>query len=247
MKFLYKVLRIKEWFSSKLTMQIGIFLMLAFCCGLNPISLLKPFSLFVAYAITYFALGYIANDLSDIKSDKRVGKRNAFQDVGIGVGITLFVILSVLNIGIALIVSQNWIYILIIGFGYLLGIFYSFKPLRFKERGVLGLIVASLCQRNLQLAIIPFLFNVNIVLFALMNVLSFINGIRYILIHQYMDYDNDIKSGTTTFAINKRDLTKKIIVTCFSFELALTIGCFVYALIFNSYILCLIQIGRAHV
>lgn len=243
MKFLYKVLRIKEWFSSKLTMQIGIFLMLAFCCGLNPISLLKPFSLFVAYAITYFALGYIANDLSDIKSDKRVGKRNAFQDVGIGVGITLFVILSVLNIGIALIVSQNWIYILIIGFGYLLGIFYSFKPLRFKERGVLGLIVASLCQRNLQLAIIPFLFNVNIVLFALMNVLSFINGIRYILIHQYMDYDNDIKSGTTTFAINKRDLTKKIIVTCFSFELALTIGCFVYALIFNSYILCLIPLA----
>ena len=243
MKFLFRVFRIKEWFNSKLTMQIGIFLMLAFCCGLDPISLLKPFFLFIAYAITYFALGYIANDLSDIKSDKRVGKRNAFQDVGIGVGITLFVILSILNIGIALIVSRNWIYILIIVFGYLLGIFYSFKPLRFKERGVLGLIVASLCQRNLQLAIVPFLFNVNIVLFALMNVLSFINGIRYILIHQYIDYDNDIKSGTTTFAINKRDLTKKIIIVCFAFELALTLGCFVYALGFDSYLLFLIPIA----
>lgn len=84
MKFLYKAFRINEWFNSKLTMQIGIFLMLAFCCGLDSVSLLKPFILFVLYAITYFALGYIANDLSDIESDKKVGKRNAFQEAGIG-------------------------------------------------------------------------------------------------------------------------------------------------------------------
>ena len=71
MKFLYKAFRINEWFNSKLTMQIGIFLMLAFCCGLDSVSLLKPFIIFVLYAITYFALGYIANDLSDIESDKK--------------------------------------------------------------------------------------------------------------------------------------------------------------------------------
>ena len=243
MKFLYKAFRINEWFNSKLTMQIGIFLMLAFCCGLDSVSLLKPFIIFVLYAITYFALGYIANDLSDIENDKKVGKRNAFQEAGIGKGMILFIILSVLNIGIALAVSRSWVYILIIVFGYLLGIFYSFKPLRFKERGILGLIVASLCQRNLQLAIVPFLFNVNMALFALMNALSFINGIRYILIHQYSDYDNDIKSGTATFAVNKRQLTKKIIIFCYALELCLTVGSFVYAVCYKSYWLSLIAAG----
>ena len=242
MKFLYKVLRIKEWFNSKLIMQIGFFLMFAFCCGLNSKNFVKPFIIFGAYAITYFALGYIANDLSDIKSDQRAGKRNAFVEAGIGYGIALFILLSVLNIGIALIVSQSFIYICIILFGYLLGIFYSFKPFRFKERGVLGLIVASLCQRNLQLAIIPFLFNVDMLLFWGINLLSFINGIRYILIHQYIDYENDIKSGTTTFAINKRNLTKKIIISCFSIELVLIIVCFGWALRYQSFWLLLIPV-----
>lgn len=243
MKFLFKVFRIKEWAGSKLVMQTGIFLMLAFCCGIEAAAIWKPFLLFAAYSATYFALGYIANDLSDIKSDRQAGKRNAFQEKGAPCGIALFVLLSVLNIGVALIISLNRIYILIIGFGYLLGIFYSFKPLRFKERGVLGLIVASLCQRNLQLAVIPFLFEVDYILFALVNALIFINGIRYILIHQYLDSGNDIKSGTETFAVNRLALTKKIIMICYAAELVLMMSCFAYAFGLDGYYLLFIPVA----
>ena len=132
MRFLYKAFRIKEWVSSKLTMQIGFFLLFAFCGGADALFMLKPFALFVAYAVTYFALGYIANDLSDVAVDKKVEKRNAFIDKGIGLGVFLFVLLSLLNIGVALLISRYWLFLLLIVLGYLIGIFYSFKPFRYR-------------------------------------------------------------------------------------------------------------------
>ena len=221
MGVLKRIFRISEWFTSKLPLQISVFLILAFLTGLNASSLLFPFLLFIVYSITYFSVGYIANDLSDIESDRLAGKRNAFTNTKVWVGVVAFLVASLLNFATIIFIKRDGAFLLIAFIGYLLGIFYSFKPFRFKERGVLGLLTASLCQRNLQLWIIPFLFQVNWPIFILLNAVCFIYGIRYILIHQYMDYENDLKTGTKTFVISAIKITKGIIHLCVALEMLL--------------------------
>lgn len=243
MRFLCKVFRIKEWFNSKLIIQIGFFILLAFWCKIDSVTLLKPFFIFVAFMIICFALGYMANDLSDIKSDKKVGKQNAFENKGIGIGIIFFVVLTFFYFLCMYLVCRNPILTAIIVLGYFIGIFYSFKPVRFKERGALGIIVSSLCQRNLPLMMALALLDVDIILFILINVLNFTNGVRYILIHQYNDYDNDIKSETTTFVTNKRNVANKLIFLCFCVELSLMIVCCIYVRKFLPEFAYIIPVG----
>ena len=89
----------------------------------------------------YFSISYLANDLSDIEDDKKAGKRNAFRDTNISVGIVAFIVTTFLHFTSVVLISLTWQFIVFSVVGYLFGIFYSFKPLRFKERGVVGLVV----------------------------------------------------------------------------------------------------------
>ena len=219
MKVLKSIFRVSEWFGSKLPLQIAMLLLFAYASGQDAEDIFVDFLLFVAYSITYFSISYLANDLSDIEDDKRAGKRNAFKDTSVGFGIGAFIVVTVLHFTAVLFISLKWQFILLAIIGYLFGIFYSFKPFRFKERGALGLVVAAFFQRNLQLFVISFMLDVDWLLFALINVASFVYGIRFILIHQYMDLENDEISGTKTFVRSAKNVTKAIIYTCILVEL----------------------------
>lgn len=221
MGFLKKIFRVSEWFTSKLPLHIAIFLLFAYIAGYDAQDIVWNFFLFIAYAITYLGLNYLANDLSDVEDDRKVGKRNAFQNTSIKIGVAAFIITSFIHFLIVLLINISWQFIVFAIIGYLFGIFYSFRPIRFKERGVLGLIVASFFQRNLQLFVIPFIFDVNWVLFSIINVASFVYGLRFILIHQYIDYENDKASGTKTFVGRAKKITKAIIYSCLVIEMIL--------------------------
>jgi 4-hydroxybenzoate polyprenyltransferase len=108
--------------------------------------------------------------------------------------------------------------------------FYSLPPLRFKERGILGLIVASIAQRSLP----------GLVFFAtyrhwetdtlLFSFLYFFVGLRWIIAHQIWDFENDSNSGVRTFAaqIGKDRLTGLLKWLVFPVELALLAALIVY-------------------
>lgn len=236
MNILKRIFRVSEWFGSKLPLQIAVFLILAYNVGYDAKTIATKFVLFIAYSVTYFSISYLANDLSDIEDDKKAGKRNAFRDTSINVGIVAFVITTLLHFASVVLISMTWQFLVFSAVGYLFGIFYSFKPFRFKERGVVGLVVASFFQRNLQLFVIPFMFVVDWVPFVLINVASFVYGIRFILIHQYMDYENDKVSGTKTFVGKAKKITKLIIYICVSIELAVIFVSFAMLLIEISYL-----------
>ena len=214
MNVLKRIFRVSEWFGSKLPLQIAVFLLLAYNVGYDAKNIATKFVLFIVYSVTYFSISYLANDLSDIEDDKKAGKRNAFRDTNISVGIVAFVVTTLLHFASVVLISITWQFIVFSVVGYLFGIFYSFKPLRFKERGIVGLVVASFFQRNLQLLVIPFMFEVDWLPFVLINIASFVYGIRFILIHQYMDYENDKVSGTKTFVGKAKKITKLIIYIC---------------------------------
>ena len=237
MNVLKRIFRIPEWFGSKLPLQIAVFLLLAFYVGYDARTIAINFVLFIVYSVTYFSISYLANDLSDIEDDKKAGKRNAFRDTNISVGIVAFIVTTLLHFTSVVLISLTWQFIVFSVVGYLFGIFYSFKPLRFKERGVVGLVVASFFQRNLQLLIIPFMFEVDWLPFVLINIASFVYGIRFILIHQYMDYENDKVSGTKTFVGKAKKITKLIIYICVLIELAV---------IFVSFAMLLVKISHLY-
>ena len=223
---LKRMFRVSEWFGSKLPLQIAIFLFYAYSAGHNARTLLYPFFLFIVYSVTYFGISYLANDLSDVRDDEIAGKSNAFHTSSVKVGVAAFIIATAVHFASAMLISFSWEFLLFSLVGYLFGISYSFKPLRFKERGVLGLIVASFFQRNLQILVIPFIFAVDPVVCAFINIACFIYGIRYILIHQYIDYENDLKSGTRTFVGSAKRVTKRIIITCVLLETLISAVCF---------------------
>ncbi|MBQ7383734.1 MAG: UbiA family prenyltransferase, partial [Clostridia bacterium] len=208
----------------------------AYRVGYDAKTVVLDFLLFIAYSITYFSICYLANDLSDVEDDRKAGKRNAFSETNIKVGIAAFIITSLIHFGIVLLISFKWQFVLFALMGYLFGISYSFKPFRFKERGVLGLVVASFFQRNLQLCIIPFMFSVDWIPFILINIGSFVYGIRFILIHQYMDYENDKISGTKTFVGKAKRITKQIIYSCVFIEIAVVFVAFSLVLADISYL-----------
>jgi len=236
MNVLKRIFRVPEWFGSKLPLQIAVFLLLAFNVGYDARTIAINFVLFIVYSVTYFSISYLANDLSDIEDDKKAGKRNAFRDTNISVGIVAFIVTTFLHFTSVVLISLTWQFIVFSVIGYLFGIFYSFKPLRFKERGVVGLVVASFFQRNLQLLVIPFMFEVDWLPFVLINIASFVYGIRFILIHQYMDYENDKVSGTKTFVGKAKKITKLIIYICVLIELAVIFVSFAMLLVKISYL-----------
>jgi len=105
---------------------------------------------------------------------------------------------------------------------YMSAIVYSAPPLRLKEKGTWGIICASLGQRVFPLLITYSVFE-HFKLDTIVFVgLSFLIGLRWILVHQLLDRDRDLKTNVQTF------------VTCTSKEKAYDLILFLFALEFIS-------------
>ncbi|GHV15384.1 hypothetical protein AGMMS49938_13500 [Fibrobacterales bacterium] len=169
------------------------------------------FSRFITYFMSYFlfmfmflAFSYVINDFSDIKVDRASGKNKVIYDIK-----PYAIILSLS----AMFILGNTPFLIITGFSisgiitiatiYFFGATYSIKFLRFKEKGLIGLIECAIAQKCLPLFILFFLVDVNMFQFGVWLLIMFMNGLRYILIHQLLDYENDIKAGVKTFLSSK--------------------------------------------
>jgi len=202
MKNLFKFLRMPEWYDSKVPMLLSVYL---FFFIMEPEQ--YSFSSFVSYFFAYWlflfmflAFGYVINDFSDIEADKAAGKTKVIFNIRpIVVIISLIAMVVLGNIPILLITGFSISSVVVIAVIYFFGAAYSIKFLRFKEKGILGLIECSVAQKCLPLLILFFIVEVNILYFVAWILLMFLNGLRYILIHQLIDYENDIKTGIKTF------------------------------------------------
>lgn len=148
--------------------------------------------------------GYVINSYADRESDARVGKHPEalyFSKQQIKLVLTFFAIPS-----IAIPLSFPDIKIQILGIAtFLLVTFYSLKPVRFKERGISGIITAALTQRTLPFLLFVYLippkYNPVIAYFLLLW-LSLI-GIAIIMTHQFADFEKDKKSDVNTWAVER--------------------------------------------
>jgi len=165
------------------------------------------------------------NDFSDISVDRISGKENAASRLSGGQqAIALLIILLTGLLAFAPNYRNSLATIFLVLF-YLFSILYSVGPIRLKERDVVGIICVSLAQRVLPLLIIFAVFEhfgYDTLVFA---ILSFLIGIRWILIHQLLDRDKDISAGVGTFAANRApERVFRAMLFCFVMEIVSLIG-----------------------
>ena len=89
--------------------------------------------------------------------------------------------------------------IFFIAVAYFFAIFYSIPPIRFKERGIWGLLVSATAQRSFICLFFFSLYDRYSLDTWLFFLLFTVIGIRWILVHQLIDIQNDMNNEVHTF------------------------------------------------
>jgi 4-hydroxybenzoate polyprenyltransferase len=145
------------------------------------------------------AYGYTINNFADRKQDKKAGKHPEIHHLS---EIQLFFILGFLALGTVAIPMFFSLKVKILGLlNFFLATFYSMRPIRFKERGLLGIIVPAITQRPLLFLFFAFLTNSDLLITLYLALWLSFYGIIIMLAHQIFDLENDKLSGTMTWAV----------------------------------------------
>ena len=222
MKKLISYLRVEEWLSSKVTFMLGIFLFLAYLGNGETGDIAKNAVAFFLYVSMFLAVSYVANDFSDLEIDRRAGKKKVIAGMPRWMIWASFALMAAAGNAYVLIRARNKLLCaVLIAVTYFLGLAYSTLGIRFKERGLLGLIECSFAQRCMPLLMIACLEEVNgasMWLLLAWVILSFVDGLRYIIIHQVIDLENDIVTGVNTYVAEKRGNYRNALIAFFAGE-----------------------------
>ena len=223
-KFL-QYFRVSDWLDSKVPFMAGV-LLFSLWFGNNQISDGRLYLLFIVYLIyvsMFLAFSYVINDYTDLEVDRAAGKQKVMHSLPKSLVLSsLFAMVVVGCVPLYFYVSNKLLYICFTAFMYLCGAAYSVRGLlRFKERGFVGLLECSVAQKCLPMIPILFVCAVPMLEFVLLLSASFINGLRYILIHQAIDLQNDKKTGVKTFVSEKNINLRRWIIVALLVEVAL--------------------------
>ena len=243
LKSISKILRIPEWYDSKVPLALSVMLFFFIMFPQEDIArAVLNLLLYFLFLFSYFALNYILNDYIDIEVDRKAGKDKLITKIPKPQVICIMIFLFITGF-LPLYFSSGFNYkmAIILIVNYLFGASYHVKPLRFKERGLWGLIVSSAAQRCVPLLVIPLLCDINVQIFTRWIFLSFLNGLRYILIHQYKDYDSDLQGGVQTYVTkHRRGKFLEIGIYLFFTAEIITVLYLLMPLIFQYYLLIVV-------
>lgn len=151
----------------------------------------------------------VINDITDIKEDLVAGKTNRMSSLRPVV--RMIIVMMCLSAGIAcgVIIYPNRLSLFFYLMAWIVFSLYSIPPFRLKKRGVSGLIcdasgahlfptlftAAYLCADNFG--------TLGLGWYGAVGIWSLTYGLRGILWHQFYDRNNDLKSGTSTYASQK--------------------------------------------
>ena len=225
MKRVLLYLRLNEWLSSKIVFMSGILLFFLYINGEpvgNPVPIIAAYFL---YTSMFMATSYVANDFSDIQIDKKSGKKKVIAEMPQWQIWSSFVLMFLIgNVPVMLLAKHKVSCAALILITYYLGLAYSGLGLRFKEKGVWGLVECSWAQRCMPLLLIPCLMEMDPTGWWYLTgwmIVSFLDGLRYILIHQTIDLHNDLKTGVQTYVTEKRKNYRNVIAFFLSLEIGL--------------------------
>ena len=190
-------------------------------CSCLKYQLLLCLAYFV-YLFTFLGFGYAINDYSDREIDKKIGKTNVMGELSNRKCLSILTLLTMGGVPFAVMIFSVPSLLLFV-FVYFWGAAYSVRPFRFKEKGVAGLLVSSLAQRTIPLLPLLSISKGYWPIVCICGVSGFLVGLRYILIHQYEDIENDQLTGTNTYVKNHNRSISKMVYTSFVIECVLVV------------------------
>jgi 4-hydroxybenzoate polyprenyltransferase len=196
-----RVVRWRRWAGSKLPLLLAAFTFSVLISDTALDEALLGAGQLLLHVMGYASFGYLANSWADVREDENSGKGSVFSGwssrraVATVVGAALVAVLPLL-----LTANERGAALLFGVTSVAVAAAYSLRPIRLKERGLLGVVSSALAQRTLPtLTILSYFGSVTPPL-ALFTVLTFVIGVRFILVHQADDFTADQITGTRTFA-----------------------------------------------
>lgn len=204
-------IRWKDWGRGRIPIFCTICFYIALAYRKFSISYIEDFFIIIVFLSSLAIYGYLINDLGDRKLDRLHGKRNSFENLNRGaIALVFLVILCVMSLSAMAFVHRSWFLPLWI-IQVFLSTFYSIPPIRFKERGTIGLIVPIVAQYPLPVVLIFAAFGCfggwDMIVFIICVTVS---GVALEIGHQKFDFIRDSQTETGTFAVRKGyDFTAK--------------------------------------
>jgi hypothetical protein len=194
---LVRLSRPRDWLHSKLPFVAA--------AGLLAGAPTSRILLVLATLVPWAAFGYGLNEMADRVWDERAERANGAAPLA-GRLKTMYLLVTG---GSTFALSLLWSNGLLVASGLALAAAYSARPLRLKERGLLGVAAGAVAQWVLPVVAVTSRPSV--------IVLSFLLGIRWMLVHQLHDAAADRRAGVHTFGAAAPNL-RRIIVVVFSLE-----------------------------
>jgi len=158
------------------------------------------FLLFSVFSTTY---GYLINDYADMELDKAHGKPNTFSSDSSAKALLICMLFLVLSVFFGLPFSDNAAFALLWLAWIVISTFYSLPPMRLKERGLTGIVFVIAAQRVIPIFLVFAAFNFPVGgELLLLAIYVLMRGASSDINHQLEDLNNDIKTGTRTFAVS---------------------------------------------
>lgn len=154
----------------------------------------------IAFVVLLLAYGYALNDFCDKRADKLAEKQNFMNEIDSSQGLASLVALALAGIIVLVPFYAEKRMVLSAALNFLLATAYSLPPVRFKERGIGGLLVSAVAQRTLPLIVGMSLFHKFDAASCVLTMLFTLIGIRWIILHQLVDLPKDIEADVDTFA-----------------------------------------------
>lgn len=203
----FKLIRASEWWDYKIPPLLAI----AYATLLIYEKNIYQFTGVILLVMLSLVIGavYVSviNDITDIKEDIAVGKKNRMSGQPLYLKIALPLLLIIIGlIFIFVFYRFDALSVFFYSMPWILFSMYSFEPFRFKRRGFLGVLCdAGGSHIFTSLLIVSFLTfkaggKINPMWMTAVAAWAAAYGLKGILWHQFFDRDNDIKTRVNTFA-----------------------------------------------
>lgn len=245
-----KFTRYAEWWEYKLPPLLAVAYSTVIYYNYPIEKLVTPIAFLLLAIIVGAAYVSVLNDITDVKEDLKAGKGNSIASISVGLRYVIIIIILLVGIACGYFIYPDWVSVLLYTLAYVVFSLYSIRPFRFKERGLLGIACdamgAHLLPALLVTANLIHIMEVEATIewYLAIGCWSLLYGARGILWHQFQDRENDLKSGTKTFATWINPQTFQPVEVAFFIMELFALLCFL-SFIFDGFILAaaLLYIG----
>jgi len=213
-----RILKLKAWKElADINMQALLFAVLYILVATQSFSLEKILGglLLLLSLAAYLCFGVLVNDYCDMPIDLKAGKRSEMHEVPKHALTVLIVALFLGGFTFVSLQAKNPVFAMVFALTYFFATFYSAYPLRFKQRGAIGIMVDMLIEKTLPLTLVLIFFSYFSFDSFLIVLYFSIMQLKLILDHQIFDYDTDLSSGVNTFVVRLGLEKSEAIVTWF--------------------------------